>query len=331
MCCFMIEALPTWSNWILHVKWFVHDYQWYPQSMKEIITPTFLFWLGFTLVALLVASIFNEKLEKVPVVRRFHFFLNKLKRFQFRILRIGLGIGLLLQLLTGTYLAPTFVSDHVWMYIVLIIALVGLLHRKLLFISGIALSILYLNIVVNFGVFHALDYSFYLGIIYYLLIVNTRWHHTANMILYFCTGLSLAWIAMEKFTLPKLANSLMVEYDLPTLGFTIHDFVLISAFIEIGLAWVFIVGILNRFSAFLLTCIFMLTTTVFGFTEIVGHTVVHTILLVFIINGTDDYKTLYRFHRTMIMRSLFVVINFGILVFGIMAAYVWLGQWTYHM
>jgi len=314
----------------MHVKWFTHQHLWYPESMSKVITPVFLFWLAFTLAGLLIAALCNEKLENYRAVRQFHLLLNKLRRFQLTILRLGLGLGLLLQLCTGTYLSPSFESNEIWVYFFLIAAMLGLFHRKLLLGSGLALTVLYITVIVNYGIFHALDYVFYVGIIYYLCVVNTRWAPSVNMVLYFFTGLSLAWIAMEKLTIPELAYSLMYEYHLPTLGFSIESFVLISAFIELGLAWAFIVGLLNRFCAFLLTCIFILTTTVFGFTEIIGHTIVHTILILFIISGNDGSRTLFKFHHTMTMRCLFVVINFCVLLFGLMVIYIWLGQWSYH-
>ncbi|MWV47207.1 hypothetical protein GRF59_26795 [Paenibacillus sp. HJL G12] len=327
----MARWLPPWSNLFTHVKWFAHQHLWYPESMSKVITPVFLFWLAFTLVALLIAAICNEKLEKYRFINQFHFFLNKLKRFQLTIFRIGVGLGFLLQLCTGTYLSPSFVSNHIWVYLFLIAAMVGLLHRKLLLGSGLALTALYITAIVNYGIFQVLDYVFYVGIIYYLCFVNTRWSPSINMVLYFFTGLSLAWIAMEKLTIPELAYSLVHDYHLPTMGFSVDQFVLISAFIELGLAWAFIVGLLNRFSAFLLTSIFILTTAVFGFTEIVGHTIVHTILILFIINGNDGFKTFFKFHRTLTMRCLFVVINFCVMLFGLLTVYISLGQWSFHI
>ena len=69
-------------------------------------------------------------------------------------------------------------------------------------------------------------------------------------------GHVLAWLAMEKLTIPELACSVM-GYGLPTFGFTIENFVLITAFIEIGLAWAFIVGIMSRFTALLVSGILL--------------------------------------------------------------------------
>ena len=108
--------------------------------------------------------------------------------------------------------------------------------------------------------------------------------------MYICTGMSLAWLAMEKLTIPELACSVMGSYGLPTFGFTIENFVLITAFIEIGLAWAFIVGIMSRFTALLVSGIFIMTSLVFGYKEVIGHTIIHTVLILFLIEGTGSLK-----------------------------------------
>lgn len=323
----MNSWLLKWYPVSMHVKWFTEDTHWYPLPIAKVITPAFIFWLCFTIIILFIAAILSEPLERVKIVRITHQFLNNLKRFQLSILRIGVGIGLILQLVTGTYLAPSFPADQWPIYALLLMAIIGLLSRKLLIVSGTSLTILYMTAILSYGIFHLLDYMFYIGIIYYLFVANSaKLQRTAAPMLYFCTGLSLAWLAMEKLTIAKLACSLMHEYGLPTFGFTVEDFVLISGFIELGLAWTLIVGLMNRFTAFLLTGIFITTTTVFGFTEIVGHTIMHTILLMFLIEGNESFRTLFKFHRQPVLRYLFVTINFCVLLFAMMAVYIWMGQ-----
>ncbi|TQR43289.1 hypothetical protein [Paenibacillus popilliae] len=322
----MNVGIQPGSGLYLHVKWFAADHEWTPQAMSKVLTPTFLFWFSFTIVVLLLVSRYNAALERIPIVVKVHSFLNKLKRFHLLIMRVGVGIALLMQISTGSYLAPTLRIETWWVYALLIISLLGLLHRKTLFISGIALGVLYVKALANYGMFHMLDYMFYLGIIYYLLVANTRWSRSGIPVLYVWTGLSLAWLAMEKLTLAKLACSLMHEYGIPSLGFTVEDFVLISAFIELGLAWAFIVGIMNRFTALLLTGLFLVTTTVFGFTEIIGHMIMHTILLIFLIVGRDGYTTFLLSRRAPKLRSFFVVLHFTIMIFSMMTVYIWMGQ-----
>ncbi|WP_261378435.1 hypothetical protein [Paenibacillus agilis] len=324
----MNSWLPSWSSKYMHVKWFAEDQEWIPSPIANVLTPTFLFWLIFTTIVLLILAFFNESIRNVGIVSRIHRHLHGLKRFNSIILRVGLGIGLLLQLITGSYLAPDLVSNHSWVYVVLTVALLGLLHRKTLFISASALTLLYIYAIIVYGLFHALDYMFYIGIIYYLFVIDTKWTRTATSALFISTGLSLAWLAIEKITIAKLACSLFHEYGLPSLGFTIEDFVLISAFIEIGIAWAFIVGMMNRFAALVLTSVFLMTTTVFGLKEIVGHMVVHTLLVMFIIEGSDDIKTMlkFKFLRSPKVRSTFIVLNFSALLFTLMIIYVWMGR-----
>lgn len=314
------------SRFYLHVKWFAGDLEWIPQPISKVMTPAFLFWFSFTLVVLLLVSRYNAALDNILAVQKVHSFLNKLKRFHLSIMRVGLFIGLLLQLITGAYLAPTLQIETWWVYALIIIAILGLLHRISLPASGLAIGVLYVKALTDYGMFHVLDYMFYLGVIYYLLVANTKWSRTGIHVLYIWTGLSLAWLAMEKLTLAKLACSLMHEYGIPSLGFTVEDFVLISAFIELGLAWAFIVGIMNRFTALLLTGLFLLTTTVFGFTEIVGHMIMHTILLIFLILGRDNSSPILNNLRPPKLRSFFVVLHFSILIFSMMTVYIWMGQ-----
>ncbi|NMM53083.1 hypothetical protein [Paenibacillus aquistagni] len=315
-----------WTEWMLHVKWFTDDYDWNPQPFSKVITPTFWFWLVFTMFALFLVTIGQQWMERFAIVRSVHDSLNKFKRYKLTVLRVGIGIGLSLQLFTGTYLAPKMVSNEWWVYAVLVVAILALFHRRLLPVSGAALAVLYIKAILSYGLFLSLDYAFYPGIIYVLFVSDRPWNRSALPVLYVWMGISLAWVAMEKLTIAKLACSLMHQYGIPTLGFTVEDFVLISAFIEMGLAWAFMVGLMNRFSALLLSSVFMLTTSVFGFTEIVGHTIVHTLLLIFIIMGREEPSLPTRIHRSMVLRCLFVTVNFGIMIFGLMAAYIWMGH-----
>lgn len=313
-----------WYSYATHVKWFI-DRESILLSIHEVITPAFLFWLGVTLVGLLLSALFNQRMMQVDWIQRIDSRLAGFKPYTVHILRIGLGVGIVLQIIAGSYLAPEFETEEKWIAIVLIIALLGLLLERTLLISGLALLVLYLRAAADYGWFHAFDYLFYLGIVYYLLAYRTHWRETAVPVLYALTGLSFAWVGIEKLTMPDLAYDIIHEFGVPTFGFSVENFVLISAFIELGLAWTFIVGILNRFVSIVITLVFVATTTVFGYTEIVGHTIIHAILIMFIIQGEGVFKTPFEFHRSPVMRYLFVVVNFGVLLFGMMWIYIVMG------
>ncbi|WP_246168243.1 DoxX family membrane protein [Paenibacillus antarcticus] len=314
------------SHLYLHVKWFIADDGWISKPLTKILTPDFIFWLCITLLVLLFATIINKEIERNIFVSKILDFLNRFNPYQLLIFRVGVGLGLMLQLCTGSYLAPTFLIDSWWVYVLLIVAIIGLFHRRLLPVSGFAIAFLYLNSALQYGLFHALDYFFYVGIIYYLFAVNNRFKVSSIRVLYTLTGISLAWLSMEKMTMPGLTQTLIYEYKLPTLGFSTEEFVLIAAFIELALGWVLILGIMNRFTALLLTGIFLTTTTVFGFTEVVGHWIIHTLLLMFLIEGKGAPSALYQFHQPMWLRCLFVVVNFCMLLICLMALFIWIQQ-----
>ncbi|GAE04472.1 hypothetical protein [Paenibacillus sp. JCM 10914] len=246
----MVMHLSRFSNNVyLHVKWFADRLDWVPLSFPSVITLTFLFWLAFTLFTLSIACAVHEPLGRMGPIVSLHHVLHRLRPHTGVILRIGLAVGLMLQLLSGSYLAPEFRTDSMWIIVGLFTAAACLLYQRTLPLSGAILFLLYTQASLTYGIFHSMDYLIYLGIVYHLFVCNTPLKHTASPVLYICTGMSLAWLAMEKLTIPELACTVMGGYGLPTFGFTIEHFVLISAFIELGLAWAFIMGMLNRFTA----------------------------------------------------------------------------------
>lgn len=308
-----------------HVKWFTDEKQTIPFPVSEVLTPSFWLWLGVTLGGLLLSAVFNETMQRNGLIRRVHGVLDCWKPYVTTILRIGLGAGLLLQLMNASFLAPEFKADAWWIKLLVTLALAGLLHPRMLMMSGAALAVLYGHALLEYGLFHGLDYMFYIGIVYYLFVAETKWKPTATPVLYLFTGLSFAWVGLEKMTMPEMSYDIIHDFNIPTFGFSVENFVLISAFIEMGLAWSFIAGILNRFISIIVTLLFITTTMVFGFKEIVGHTIVHTLLIMFVIVGDGVFKTPFEFYRSPFWRYVFVLVNFCGLLFGLMVLYVWMG------
>ena len=70
--------------------------------------------LAFTLLILLLTCAFHDPLGKMRPVVRIHGWLHRLRPHTEVILRIGLAIGLVLQLLSGSYLAPEFRTNSMW-------------------------------------------------------------------------------------------------------------------------------------------------------------------------------------------------------------------------
>jgi uncharacterized membrane protein YphA (DoxX/SURF4 family) len=90
------------------------------------------------------------------------------------------------------------------------------------------------------------------------------------------------------------------HHQVPTFGFEPGLFVVLSAFIEFVIAYLLVVGILNRLLALVVTVLFILTMNIFSYTEVVGYGMIHIVLIFFIIEGISIYDSPIRIHKTRI-------------------------------
>lgn len=92
-------------------------------------------------------------------------------------------------------------------------------------------------------------------------------------------------------------------------------FLLACAFIEACLGYLLIICLLQRPLAAIITLTFFTTSTFFGKTEVVGHTLLHGILLVFVVaKNRGFYWPPIFFHRNLSLRMAFAAVNFVILL-----------------
>src|SRR5690606_11953951 len=133
-------------------------------------------------------------------------------------------------------------------------------------------------------------------------------------VLYSGLGFSLCWVAFEKLIYPFWGLEVLSKQPALTMGLP-HDFFLMScAFIEFTLGYLLIICLLHRPLAIVVTLVFFTTTCFFGKTEVVGHTILHGALLVFILRGPGHYyQAPIKFHKSLVLRSLFAMVNFILL------------------
>ena len=184
---------------------------------------------------------------------------------------------------------------------------------------------LYIYAVTHFGFFHMLDYLVYLAIGYYFLVSAPVPGKSKVMqgsripVLYFGLGFSLCWAALEKIVFPHWGLNVLSQKPQLTFGMDHEFFLLACAFIELSLGYLLIIGLLQRPLALTITVVFLLTSMVFGKTEVIGHTILHGALLVFTVVGAGHYYTPpVKLHRGLVMRALFAAVNFVVVV-GVLA------------
>jgi hypothetical protein len=294
-----------------HVKWFTEVTP-TKETIEHILSPMF---MTITLGVALVLAVLSQALpyfENNKSAQRLDSFLDRYRRFSRPILQYGTALALVIQVLSGTIFAPEFAIENqfvtitIWVTIVLLI-IPNHFATKL---GGTILLVLFIYQLAQSGLFHMLDYGFYLAIIGVLLVGRTKLEKWGFPLLYLGSGLSLCWVAVEKWVYPAMSIDIIHEHAVPTFGFAPEVFVVIAAFIEFVVGYLLIVGILNRLLAFVLTLIFISTTMLFGTTEIIGHFMIHIVLIIFIIEGISFYNPPIKIHTTRISQIIFVFLNF---------------------
>ncbi|WP_245600215.1 DoxX family membrane protein [Paenibacillus harenae] len=298
-------------DYYAHVKWFT-DVVAEKESIAAVLSPFFMTLAIFAAVLLAVLTQLLPSLSKSKLSARIDTGLEKLRKYSPPILKYGTAAALLIQALTGTLFAPEFELTGGWQTILMWTAMILLLipHHYATKAGALAMLVLFVHAGMLAGLFHMLDYGFYLAIIGVLLLERTKESKWGFPLLYLGTGLSLCWVAVEKWIYPSMAEDIIANHNVPTFGFPPELFIVMTGFIEFVVGYLLVVGILNRLLSVVLTLIFISTTMLFGWTELVGHFMIHIVLILFIIEGVSFYKPPVTMHRTAIDQMVFVSLNF---------------------
>jgi uncharacterized membrane protein YphA (DoxX/SURF4 family) len=294
-----------------HVKWFT-GVEPEKEAITGILSPLFMSLAVGVAILLAVLTQVLPALSNWKASKKIDASLDRLHPYTGIILQYGTAAALLIQAFSDSVFAPEFEIANTTETILLWASIVLLLVPHRYAVKGGALVLLALFVIVTFrtGWFHMLDYGFYVAIIGVLLLDKTRESRLGFPLLYLGTGLSLCWVAVEKWVFPTMAEDIIQNHGVPTFGFAPTDFIVMAGFIEFVVGYLLVVGILNRLLSFVLTLIFISTTMLFGMTEFVGHLIIHIVLILFIIEGVSFYKPPVAIHQTRIDQMVFVSLNF---------------------
>jgi hypothetical protein len=294
-----------------HVKWFTEVTP-EKEAIEQILSPMFMALTLFVALLLAVLTQLLPLIDKWSVSKKIDGFLDRYRTSSRYILKYGTALALIIQVWSGTIFAPEFEITHslirilLWVAIILLLTPVHYATKA----GAMVLLLLFFYQLAQSGLFHMLDYGYYLAIIGVLIVGKTKLEEWGFPFLYLGTGLSLCWVAVEKWVYPVMSMDILQQHEVPTFGFAQATFVVLAAFIEFVVGYLLIVGILNRVLAFVLTLIFISTTMLFGFKEIIGHFMIHVVLIIFIIEGVSFYAPPIRMHRSKISQMVFVFLNF---------------------
>lgn len=323
-----------YSTAFAHVKWFSKaPFEIPPQNFEQLNHS--MFWGLFILSVVTLAALvwLDRKLEKWPRYTHLNEYFDQYTDRATLILRIFTGASLLLNWQADAMIAPELriTSPGLgWFEFALTLLL---LFRRTTPAAGLGMILLYVLGIYQHGLFHLLDYIVYLGVGVFLLLCNSRSPRVKDLripALYSSLGFSLCWVALEKIFYPTWGLDVLRQAPGLAMGLP-HEFFLMScAFVEFCLGYLLIICLLQRPLALTITIVFFLTTSFFGKMEIVGHTLIHGALLVFVVVGQKGtYRPPIAFHKNLGMRMLFASVNFAILLALMAIPYWYLSQRAY--
>ena len=308
---------------LAHVKWFSSfSFLDPPLTIREILTPTY---MGVALLSMAVIAVMvlaDRRLDRLPLYKQVHTWLSGNAGYSVLVMRIAMAAVLLISWAADAVLTPELLSDQKWLTWLQFIGALLLLTPRSTPMGGITLLLIYVASVVEFGLFHMLDYLHYVGIGVYLAVSQSgedRLRELGLPALYATIGFSLIWLGYEKLFYPSWALYLLEQNPQLTLGFSPAFFLQCAAFVELCLGYLLLIGLLERPLAATITVVFFMTTMVFGKLEVIGHTPLHAALIVFLFNGPGAvYKPPMAIHQKLGWRVAFASFNF-LLVLAIFA------------
>lgn len=306
---------------VAHVKWFTQAEFAPAQAIEQVLTLPFLLGALLTLAALLVLTRLNVPLQELPWVQRIHTTLDRVRPYSPWIIRIGMAVPLIIAGASGYLLHFELAPVPVWLKVPQVgLGLLLLIPATDRF-AALGVIGLYVAGAVLFGLHHMLDYISWVGAAYYLLTRGTPAHSASIAVLYIATGLSLSWAAVEKWVFPDLALDIISQHAIPTFGFPAPAFLTLAGWVELAIGYLLITGVLNRFLSLCVTLLFVMTSSLFGLSELLGHWQLHAALIVFLAEGTGPHVTPVLWHRTLRLQLAFVGVTLIPYVAGLLALY----------
>lgn len=309
-----------------HVKWFA-DFSFTdrPLTLSEAVGPLFFILTIMSMVVIGAMVILDKKLQSWSLYQSIDEWLQERKGNSLLIMRIVAGATLLLSWQGDAVLVPELRVTASWIGWAQFVLAFMLLFNRLVKFSGAGILLLYIFAVFQYGAFHMLDHVLFAGAGYFLMVSqsgNDAVRESRLPVLYATVGFSLCWLAIEKIIYPQWALYILEQKPELTLGLDLDFFLMSAAFVEFALGYLLIICLLQRPLALVITLVFFSTTLIFGKVEVIGHTLAHGALIVFLLEGPGKlYKAPITFHEKLSLRTAFGAVNFAVLLAILLAAY----------
>lgn len=309
-----------------HVKWFSEfSFRDQPRGVAQVMGPAFIALALLSVVVVAALVPIDAWLERRDEYQRLNRWLQSRASQSRLVMRVGTGSVLLLAWQADLVLLPDLPIHSAWEgWLQFGLALL-LLFEATTAVAGAGLVLLFGMGVARAGLYYMLDYVLVPGIAYYLIVTGMRDSRRAASglpALYLAVGFSLCWVALEKLVWPDWGLYVLQQNPRLALGLDLRFFLTAAAFVEFCLGYLLIINLLQRPLALVITMVFFMTTLVFGKTEVIGHTLIHAALVVFILSGPGTvFRPPIALHRRMGLRTAFAAVNLVLLLAVLLPLY----------
>jgi len=282
-----------------HVKWFCStaDPSVPPLALHAVITPIFGACLLAFALLLFVGTMTDHWLShRWPALAGTN---PATRQFEEKLMRVAVGAFFLClwdkgavvpwSQSDGAILTPELVSGAPWIATVQFTVATALLWRRTCPLAAVGIVIVYAAGVADYGMFHLIDYLFFLGIAGYLALTGLRSPSLERCrvpLLCALLSASLMWTAVEKFLYPQWTIAVLIAHPSITAGLAPQVVTVIAGFVEFTLAFFISAGRgLLRVGAIIFLSIFAIAVPEFGHLDAVGHFTIIAILGVVGLHG----------------------------------------------
>ncbi len=308
-----------------HVKWFTEgSYADRPLKFDEVLDTRYFISLFILCLIIVVIGVWlDSRIMNAGWYQRMNNWLESRKSYSTLVMRFAAAMVLILSWQGGAVIVPTLPlpDKFEWLGTFQFILAFMLLFPRTVPIGGLGIVFIWLLGNYMFHPFHMLDYLMYAGCGMYLFLStfkNGKWKESALVVLYVTVGFSLCWVALEKFIYPNWSLILVKEHPSLSMGLNPDFFIKSIGYVEFALGYLLIVCLLQRPLAVIISIVFFLSSTIFGKVEIIGHTMIHGALIVFLLEGPGKFYVRLRERFSNIFKRMgFTFVNF-IVLFGIL-------------
>lgn len=212
----------TSSTSSAHVKWFMKNgADSAPLTFLELNHASFWALLALSIVTLALLVFVDRKFENWGPYQKLDTFLDQYSDRSTLILRVFAGASLLLEWQADSMIAPEIhTPTEFWGWLQLALA-ICLLLRPLVPLAGLGMIVIFGRSVAQIGMFHMLDYVFYFGVGFALLVSNSAEPRIKDLTLpalFGGLGFSLCWVALEKLFYPMWGLDVLHQHPALTMG-----------------------------------------------------------------------------------------------------------------